>query len=179
MIYDRVIRFTKAKSPYLVFASLSYSILTFNTAWVGKTQWRNFPSCQMESSLFLKASRDGDWQSHVVWSPGKVAEADYWLAGQFVTWLDCRLLFTLNRVTNCEKTATTEIKTDGFNNFTFRSISRCCGTQGREVLLLMKVLEQLITATLEFSIKEPKWQKTYLPSQAELDRFVKLCYDYE
>ena len=41
----------------------------------------------MESSLLLKASRDGDWQSHVVWSPGKVAEADYWLAGQFVTWL--------------------------------------------------------------------------------------------
>ena len=55
-----------------------------------------------------------------------------------------------------KKTATTEIRTDGFSNFTCGSISRCCGTQRRAVLLLMKVLEQLITATLEFSIKEPK-----------------------
>ena len=41
-----VFRFTKAKSLYMVFASLSYSILPFNTevtAWVDKTQWRNFP----------------------------------------------------------------------------------------------------------------------------------------
>ena len=35
-----MIRFTYAKSLYLVFASLSYSTLTFNTevtAWVGRT----------------------------------------------------------------------------------------------------------------------------------------------
>ena len=134
---------------------------------MGKTQWRNFPSCQMKSSLLLKACRDRDWQSHVVWSPGKVAKTDHWLAGHFMTWSDCRLLVTLNSVTNCEKTATTEVKT-GFSNFTCRSISRCCGTQSREALLLMKVSEQLIAATLEFSIKEPKWQKTYLPSQVGL-----------
>ena len=49
----------------LVFASLSYFNLTFNTvprslAWVGKAQWRHQLLCdQVESSLLLKACRNG------------------------------------------------------------------------------------------------------------------------
>ena len=47
-----MIRFTSAKKAFhLVFGSLSYSSLTFNTevtTWVSKSQWRNFPSCQAE-----------------------------------------------------------------------------------------------------------------------------------
>ena len=50
--YGMMIRFTSAKKAFhLVFGSLSYSSLTFNTevtTWVSKSQWRNFPSCQAE-----------------------------------------------------------------------------------------------------------------------------------
>ena len=50
-----VIRFAQAKGLYLVFVSLSYYILTFNTeviAWVGKTQCLLFLTPSQPSRLY-------------------------------------------------------------------------------------------------------------------------------